>query len=695
MAEPGRILHERRALATILASVVIVILALLRLTNPHISDNFTNFSLGFYEWVWPREVAGQHTLTVLLDETDAHANIIKAYTPVDWPRTRLASLVERIGKAGAKTIALDVDLTDIDPTSPRAHISDYISQFDKAEKPGSHYLIAETLTRLPDHDAILARTIAKYPVVLSAQPDIVKQTTAERYPKLPFTPLAENASAIAYNSLNVDGSAQLQNPWLYAYDVNRKAPGYMSLAAASLTVAGLTRAPDLQLSQDGLMLLHRPKNSQVNLVGQREIETADRQVLKPLINGALVFVGTSARATAKHALAAEQAIQGATLSRQPWTGRLEFMATLALALVFLIATSNYGISSGFYVGIGSSFFFIALCIYQFANAHVVLDPLYPCFAALVSFVVWALVYSLTLNRDRNLLVSAFKGSLGAGNMPELLEEPEQAKLEGMERRLSFLNAKLDGFRSLYDRLSAEELISVSRTFIDAQSQLMMQNHATINRMGRGQITGFWNAPLFQPDHGSCACRAALAMQELMQTYHDRDRFHLVARGFNNIDMPLRISICTGRAKIGNIGNRNKFRYAALGNCVDDTDSLLLHCAKAGANILVCPRTVEEATEFAFLETVPVTENTPKPHQRVYALLGDSALAFSEDFLELKLIHRKMIDALEARNLKQAEIQLSRCRNRATLKMDPVYDAFEAQIAKLDAYGALEQGLAAE
>ncbi|MBF0273115.1 MAG: CHASE2 domain-containing protein [Magnetococcales bacterium] len=74
-----------------------------------------------------------------------------------WPRTRLALLVDRLRDLGARVVVLDLLLAEPDRTSPAA----------LAALWPDHPEWGATLARMPDHDQLLADSMARIPTVLS------------------------------------------------------------------------------------------------------------------------------------------------------------------------------------------------------------------------------------------------------------------------------------------------------------------------------------------------------------------------------------------------------------------------------------------------------------------------------------------------------------------------------------------------
>jgi adenylate cyclase len=75
-----------------------------------------------------------------------------------WPRTVMASLIEKIGAAGAASITTDIIYAEPDRTS--------LARYTKGLEPEKATQVAALIGGPLDNDAVFAETIGKLPVVL-------------------------------------------------------------------------------------------------------------------------------------------------------------------------------------------------------------------------------------------------------------------------------------------------------------------------------------------------------------------------------------------------------------------------------------------------------------------------------------------------------------------------------------------------
>ncbi len=181
--------------------------------------------------------------------------------------------------------------------------------------------------------------------------------------------------------------------------------------------------------------------------------------------------------------------------------------------------------------------------------------------------VLALGASILLNyategRQKRFIKSAFKQYLSPVVIEELLRHPERMRLGGERRVLSIFFSDLQGFTSLSEGLSPEELTQLLNEYLTAMTDIIMDEGGTVDKYEGDAIIAFWNAPLDQPDHASRALRAALRCQDKLAELRPAFRAR-VGR-----DLFMRIGLNTGPAVVGNMGSHARFDYTMLGDAVN-------------------------------------------------------------------------------------------------------------------------------
>ena len=140
-----------------------------------------------------------------------------------WPRTRVAQLVQSLRDAGVAVMGFDVIFAEPDRTSPVAMSSVW----------GLNGALAQSVARLPDHDAVFAATIRQGGVVLGSALHRNGESPAVTHPDTP------QARELPYRFVSV---GTLTPGWLHGFDA--EVTSLPQLAQAAAGVGALTFTPD-------------------------------------------------------------------------------------------------------------------------------------------------------------------------------------------------------------------------------------------------------------------------------------------------------------------------------------------------------------------------------------------------------------------------------------------------------------------
>ena len=172
----------------------------------------------------------------------------------------------------------------------------------------------------------------------------------------------------------------------------------------------------------------------------------------------------------------------------------------------------------------------------------------------------AIVVNYTLEgRQKRYIKNAFKQYLSPAVIERLVENPDKLTLGGEARELSIFFSDVQGFTSISERLSPQELTALLNDYLTAMTDIILSEGGTIDKYEGDAIIAFWNAPLDVPDHAIRSIRAALRcgrkLIELRPGFKER-----VGR-----DIYARIGINTGTVVVGNMGSSQRFDYTFLGD----------------------------------------------------------------------------------------------------------------------------------
>ena len=181
-----------------------------------------------------------------------------------------------------------------------------------------------------------------------------------------------------------------------------------------------------------------------------------------------------------------------------------------------------------------------------------------------------LIYFLE-GKEKRFIRSAFNQYLSGDVIKQLLEDPTRLKLGGEKRELSIFFSDIQGFTSISEKLSPEQLVQMLNEYLTDMTDIIMETGGTLDKYEGDAIIAFWNAPVLQKDHAVRICTAVLRCQRKLA--ERREEFYQRTGSW----LHMRIGVHSGEVVVGNFGSTNRFDYTMIG------DSANLAARLEGAN----------------------------------------------------------------------------------------------------------------
>ena len=692
---------------------------LLRIADPLPTQELRNLVFDSFERWAPRVYQDAGVRVVDIDDES-----LARIGQWPWPRTEVARLIDRLHDLGASVIAMDAIFAESDRTSPK-NILPIWQQHSAGRLP------ADLSTILPDHDDLLARSIAEAPVVLG----IVLTDQSKTHPK-PAWGVASAGADVQPSLISFDGA--LENlPILEAraaglgainsapdYDgVIRDVPMlfgireagiYPALSVEALRVAeGATTyvvqgagGPGESASVQALVIGELPVPTDAHgRVALYDTGPAPRRTIsawqvlgatvdRDAIAGKIVFVGTSAaglndlRTTPLrplapgaeiHAQIVEQIRLGELLQRPNWMTGAELAWMTAFCGFLLWVLSRVGPTFAAAAGALAIVASIASSWLAFRRLGFLVDPVYPALGALALYLSQSLLRYVRTESDRRYLKGAFGRYVSPALLDQLAQDSSRLRLGGEMRDMSILFCDIRNFTGLAETMDAESLTRFINSFLTPMTERILARNGTIDKYMGDCVMAFWNAPLPEPRHGEYAVRAALDMTQALVGLNAvwRDEAAAAGRPFGGI--AIGIGVATGPCCVGNLGSEQRFDYSVLGDDVNLASRLEAQTKIYGIPIIVSETTCATIPGFATLELDLLRVKGKTRPQRIFGVLGDEGTAAEEWFADLADGHRAMLAAFRAQRWMEAAAEVERIRRTVPERMNNLYALYAARI----------------
>jgi adenylate cyclase len=656
-----------------------------------------------------------------------------------WPRTQVAALLDRLAEARAAVVAFDIVFAEPDRTSPQQLVPGWFS----GNTPKS--LLDEFVYRLPDHDAVFAKSIAKTPTVvgvaLTAEP--TNQRPAIKWgiaqagddPRM-FLPIAFRGavnnlpqltdSAAGAGSINTDPEYDgviHRVPLFYALPRGDGTSDIIpSLAAEAVRVA-LRSSTYVIKSSNASGLASFGAHSGINSVqiGNRIVPTdpkgriwmhdtgpvservipawqvMDGSTKAEDLQGTIIFIGTSAaglkdlRVTpldpaapgvVAHARIAEQIILGNFLERPDLVDGAEVISLLVFGILLVVLLPRWGPTACAVLTLVGIAAAFGGSWFAYARHAILVDPLYPSLAALTLYLASSLLVFLRTESERKRVRDQFGQYLAPALVERLAKDPSQLKLGGETRDMTILFCDIRDFTSISETMEAAALIRFINQFLTPMTNIITARNGTIDKYMGDAIMAFWNAPLDDPDHAPNAARATLEMLAELEKLNITWAEEAKAQGKDPRKIAIGIGLNTGPCSVGNMGSDLRKSYSVIGDDVNLASRLEGQSKTYGVPIVVGESTRARLDGFAALELDLLRVKGKQRPVRVFALLGDEKVAGEVWFRAVSEAQAAMLKAYRAGDWPRAAALLALCERASEGRFEKLWKLYEDRIEEL-------------
>lgn len=679
--------------------------------QPLVAMRFQFFDM-FQQWL-PRE---ERNFPVIIVDVDEKSLAELGQWP--WPRSTLATLVNRLRDHGAAAIGFDAVFAE-----PDRNLS--IDTTRLLSLPASD--LKRALTDLKTNDAVFASAIRPGRIVLgqialteserAAAPPRMQPTTPALLGGDPrpylfrFASLLENIPVLAEAAAgrgnfglvpDVDGTVRrvplivrVGQAIVPSLDVEllRVASGQKSYAiqmerAVAGTTSGITavKVADVSIETDGNAMLYvrfGPHN-QARYVSAADVIANRAEPAR--FSGRIVLIGTSAAGLGDikstplsgnmagveiHAQLLENVLAGDYLKRPSYATGIELVICLLGGLLLIALVPQVGALWTATLHGSAIAALFATSLYLYAVEYVLFDWSYPVIAGTIVYLLLIYLKYARTEKQRKQVIAAFRQYLSPVMVEHVAREPP--RLGGELRTMTVMFCDIRDFTFISERLrrDPERLTALVNRFLNAMTNAVLAEGGTIDKYVGDSLIAFWNAPLAVADHAVCACRAALAMSVALDRLNDELRSEAQASSVGAAVQPLLLAmgvgVNTGECVVGNLGSDHRFNYSVLGDTVNTSARLESLSKKYGVRVIISESTHALTPDFAALELDLVAVVGRTEPVRIYGVLGGRAEAKATTFQIVRDLHDRMLVAYREQRWVDALALMDECgKNDARL-----------------------------
>jgi len=327
-----------------------------------------------------------------------------------------------------------------------------------------------------------------------------------------------------------------------------------------------------------------------------------------------------------HANIVDSVLRGEFLYHPSWAAIFDILAIMLAGLLLGVVLPRAGVFTGV-VTVGVLFFgHIFFCQYLFSRQGWILNMVYPLLVILSVYLSITVYKYLVESRQKRFIRSAFSTYLAPTVVQQLIDSPENLELGGEEREITAFFSDVQGFTSISEKLTPQELVELLNEFLTEMTNIILKREGTVDKFEGDAIIAFFGAPNALENQAETACLTCVDMQKRLEAL--REKWHQEGRP----ELKMRIGLSTGPAVVGNMGSKNRMDYTMMGDTVNTAARLEGVNKIYGIFTLVCENTFRKASQRVWGREIDSINVVGKAEPvTVYQVLG-----YSEDIDETLL-----------------------------------------------------------
>ena len=726
---------QTRKIFSFIPLFLLFFLVVVGILNPEPIERFKLMAFDQMQRLEPRPYQKVPVRIVDIDEKS-----LEALGQWPWPRTVIAELLAKLHRDGAATVAFDILFAEPDRTSPNT----ILKQWRRFESVSANPEISDLISKLPDHDEVLASTLKRLPTVLGIMFDDSGDVQSRPEPKWSYAKQGNDprqfiqsysgvVKALDVLSASTSGLGSI-NASLDSDGIIRRVPLFVRLNSGekfskeifpSLSVEALRVAQrastyllrssgasgdesfgeniGLQQIRVGRITVPTSGSGQLWLhdtghIPERYVSAVDvfgSQSVAQKIQGHIVLIGTSAaglkdiRATPMeaaiagvevHAMAIEQMILGHHLQRPAWMPGAEILWLCFLGAILSFLTPRYGAYKCAAIALLGLAVSILIPWFAYTDYKILVDPVYPSFVIILIYLTGSFISFLRTESEKKYVRGAFSRYLSPDLVKKLSEEPGLLELGGETKDMTIMFSDIRGFTKISESMSASELTSFINEYLTPMTDIILHHNGTIDKYMGDAIMAFWNAPIDNPNHREEAATAALAMMKGLRDFNMSLDEKSAADGKKRPPISIGIGINTGPCCVGNMGSDQRFDYSVLGDTANVASRLEGQSKTYGVSIVVGEEAVNFAPEFAWFELDLIRVIGKDEPLRIFSLVGDSGVNSEKWFLEASKIQDIFLDNYRNQRWDEAITALNKLEGVSEIDLSVLISLYRDRIS---------------
>jgi len=254
--------------------------------------------------------------------------------------------------------------------------------------------------------------------------------------------------------------------------------------------------------------------------------------------------------------------------------------------------------------------------YMFVERGVWLNLVYPGLNVVMTFAGVTVYRYMTEEKEKRFIKGAFGQYLAPNVVNQLIDNPNMLKLGGERKVLTAFFSDIEGFTSISEKMTPEELVAFLNEYLTEMSSLILKYEGTIDKYEGDAIVAFFGAPVYYEDHAGRACSVSIEMHQKLEAMNE------IWGEQGRPEIKVRIGLNTGPMVVGNMGSRDRMDYTMMGDTVNLAARLESANKQYGSYLMIGEETYRQAGDYIEARELDLLQVVGKQEPiTVYELLG--------------------------------------------------------------------------
>jgi adenylate cyclase len=351
-----------------------------------------------------------------------------------------------------------------------------------------------------------------------------------------------------------------------------------------------------------------------------------------------------------HATVTDNILTQNFLTKPRWSKMYDLLAIITLGALIGIALPWMGAFKGLLFATSLFILYIFIAHWFFVYFEVWLNMIYPLLTLSTTYTAFTVYNYVTEEKEKRMIKGIFQHYVSAKLVDELINKPSMLKLGGEKRVMTVFFSDIEGFTSIAEQITPEELVVLLNEYLTAMTDIILKYDGMVDKYEGDAIMAVWGAPVYFEDHAKKACFAALEMQKKLVELRKK----WLSEGKPEIHA--RIGINTGEMIAGNMGSRDRMDYTVMGDAVNVASRLEGANKQYGTYTMISESTLEYVKDHVTvreLDSIRV-KGRLKP-VRIYELLVTKEECLSEQMQNVIEYYNRGIEAYKNQQWDEAII----------------------------------------